>query len=184
MHKVITSSGRWIDLADIKLDDVQVIDIARSLTNMCRFNGHLRQPYSVAAHSLAVMQISPKGLKPFALIHDAAEAYISDIIRPLKVGLGWKGRPIYELEFQILALIAEKFGVTLSNNEIKRYDDAVLGAEFILLRNFSGVTPNGERFHPTISAIKAVTHYSSLPYDEVFNEFLTELNKLLKKKGA
>lgn len=175
---MITASGRWVDLGDIKSEDIIATDIARSLTNICRFNGQLRHHYSVAAHSLAVAKIVNRGLKKAAIIHDAAEAFMSDIVRPFKVGLKFNNEPVYDIEDRILMKVCDKFNVPHSNLvHIIKYDNAILGAEFILLRGYSGVTPNKEVFKPTISAIKAVAHYSSLSSDHIFNEFLNALTK-------
>lgn len=175
---MITASGRWVDLSHIKSEDIIATDIARSLSNLCRFNGQINKHYSVAAHSLAVAKIVNRGLKKAAIVHDAAESFTSDIIRPFKQGLTFNGESIYDIEARILKKICEKFNVPYNNlRHIVKYDDAILGAEFILLRNFSGVTPNKEVFKPTISAIKAVAHYSSLSSDVIFNEFLEALMK-------
>lgn len=175
---MITASGRWVDLSHIEADDIIATDIAHSLTNICRFNGQLRNHYSVAAHSLAVAKIVNRGLKRAAIIHDAAEAFTSDIVRPFKQGLTFNGESVYDVEERILKKVCAKFNVPYLNlNHVKKYDDAVLGAELILLCGFSGVMPNKEHFKPTISAIKAVAHYSALSSDLIFNEFLEALTK-------
>ncbi len=59
-------------------------DIAHSLSNLCRFNGHCKHFYSVAQHCCIVAEHMRRPFKLTALMHDAAEAYIGDIPRPIK----------------------------------------------------------------------------------------------------
>src|SRR6266498_196473 len=81
----ITYSGRKIypdhpDKIEFDLDD-----IARALSRLCRFGGHCKHFYSVAQHSaLVAAQMPTKELKKVALMHDAPEAYIQDLIRSVK----------------------------------------------------------------------------------------------------
>lgn len=86
---VITHTGRVVDLLTPRPEAIDLLDIARSLSRLPRFNGHLRgmHPYSVAEHSLTVARLLPPGaddrLRLAALLHDAHEAYVGDISRPM-----------------------------------------------------------------------------------------------------
>lgn len=84
-----TSMGNYVDILNLQPHMVELNDIATSLSNICRFNGHLPSFYSVAEHSvrvswwLADMGFS-KEIALTGLLHDAAEAYVGDMMRPLK----------------------------------------------------------------------------------------------------
>lgn len=72
---------------DPRPQEVYLEDIATGLSNTCRFGGHCRQFYSVALHSLHVsseLVDHPPRIQLFGLLHDAAEAYLGDIPRPIK----------------------------------------------------------------------------------------------------
>lgn len=79
-----TYTGKRFYPIDPKPEDVEIYDIAHSLSLLCRFNGHCRSFYSVAQHSVLVADKLPDELKLFGLLHDAHEAYTGDFISPLK----------------------------------------------------------------------------------------------------
>lgn len=81
-------------------------DIAHSLSLQCRFNGHCKEMYSVADHSLHVSQRCKHKL--WGLLHDAAETYISDIVTPFKHNPRWY-EFLKEIEDEITKAIAIKF---------------------------------------------------------------------------
>ncbi|MBZ0104006.1 MAG: metal-dependent phosphohydrolase [Sulfuricella denitrificans] len=84
MSYIQTFTGRRFYPADPRPCDVDIHDIAHSLSHLCRFNGHTRKFYSVAQHSVLVSVIVPESLALDGLMHDAAEAYLSDITSPVK----------------------------------------------------------------------------------------------------
>ena len=84
-----TISGRYVDLADMRPADVKIEDISHALSMLCRFNGHCREFYSVAQHSVLVSHIlRDEGHAPAVqlagLLHDAHEAYTGDVTHPMK----------------------------------------------------------------------------------------------------
>jgi uncharacterized protein len=69
--------------------EIDILDIAHALSNICRWNGHCNYFYSVGQHSIMVCQeLKARGFSPtiqlLGLLHDASEAYICDIPKPLK----------------------------------------------------------------------------------------------------
>lgn len=91
-----TASGRKVWPLDIRPGDVTPEDVAHALSMTCRYGGHTRRFYSVAEHCCHLSDYAvdrgQMGLAFDLLIHDAAEAYLGDIPRPLKscLGAGWK----------------------------------------------------------------------------------------------
>ena len=81
---IITSTGRWFNVLDPKPTDIDIRDIAHALSLQCRFTGHTREFYSVAQHSVLVASNCPLEDGLYGLLHDASEAYLSDIARPIK----------------------------------------------------------------------------------------------------
>jgi 5'-deoxynucleotidase YfbR-like HD superfamily hydrolase len=69
---------------DPKPEQIDIIDIAHALSMLCRWNGHIGRFYSVAEHSIHVASLVPDKAKLWALMHDAAEAYVGDLPKPIK----------------------------------------------------------------------------------------------------
>lgn len=122
-----TVSGKRFWPLDPKAEDIHIADIAHALSLMCRFGGHCTQFYSVAEHSVRVARIisalGRKELTLTALLHDAAEAYMADVLRPIKkhiVGL-------VEVEHKLEQVIADKF------NLIYPFPDCIKSADYIML---------------------------------------------------
>lgn len=81
---IITYTGKWFDVLSPKPDLVDIEDIAHALSNQGRFTGHTREFYSVAQHSVLVANYCPSVDALHGLLHDASEAYLSDMARPVK----------------------------------------------------------------------------------------------------
>ena len=80
---MMTFSGKKFYPKKPSPNEVDINDIARSLSMMNRFCGHTKFPYSVARHCINCSNIAPEGYKLEALLHDATEAYLSDIVMSL-----------------------------------------------------------------------------------------------------
>lgn len=104
---IITNSGQQIALLDPKPEMIHIEDIAHALSNICRFGGHTFLHYSVAQHSWAVSQIVPEQDALCGLLHDATEAYIGDMVSPLKHAIP----KFKEVEQRLWEVICEKFGL-------------------------------------------------------------------------
>lgn len=125
-----TRSGRAYHYENPQQDEIQIGDIAHGLSNLCRFGGHTAHFYSVAEHSVLVSLVveSTHPEHAFAaLMHDATEAYVIDVPRPLKHLLG----AVYAgLEAKAWAAICLKYGINPFLHEcVKAADNAVLLAE-------------------------------------------------------
>lgn len=81
---ICTYSGHWITPLDPDPSDIRIEDIAHALALSVRFTGHVRQFYSTAQHSYLVSTVVPRKDALWGLLHDASEAYLSDIASPVK----------------------------------------------------------------------------------------------------
>lgn len=102
-----TYTGKKFVLMNPDPEAVCIEDVAHSLAMQCRFNGHTTHFYSVAEHSWWVSHIVPPEFALQGLMHDASEAYISDIPKPFKVMLGFF---VEWIEHKHLSVIGDKFG--------------------------------------------------------------------------
>lgn len=138
----LTHTGKQFRPLVPRAQDVTLLDIAHALSNVCRYGGHVREFYSVAQHSVHVARIVQEPeLQLHALMHDAAEAYCGDVIRPLKVCL-----PEYKpIERRIEAVILEAFGMReLTSSEKRTIKDADLVALVTERRDLCAYAP-GDR---------------------------------------
>ncbi|MDX0571085.1 hypothetical protein GOC91_16180 [Sinorhizobium medicae] len=122
---IMLASGNWFDLLDPWNSEFTIEDIAQGLSNICRFSGQCKDFYSVAEHSMHVCD-TVEEFKLEALLHDAAEAFVGDITRPLKQLL-----PQYkEIEANVEDAIYRRFNLDpKSRSAVKAADLRVLAAE-------------------------------------------------------
>jgi len=130
--RINTLSGKVINLLDPKPEEINIEDIARGLAYNCHFGGHTPKFFSIAQHCLMVVQMMKEDncsteLMMAGLLHDAAEAYLGDVVKPLKVELD----RYQEIENKMLSVIFEKYNINYSNMPlIKIYDIEVQKMEF------------------------------------------------------
>lgn len=128
MHDwIATYTGKKFYPLDPRVEDIDIRDIAHALSNICRFCGHVDRFYSVAQHSvLAAQYVSGKhGLA--ALLHDASEAYICDMSRPVKHDPDMQ---VYrDAEKRLMAAIEHRFDVDCTVPEIHEIDNRLLFTE-------------------------------------------------------
>lgn len=136
-----TFSWRKFYPLDPRIEDLDIFDIAHALSLLCRFNGHCKSHYSVGQHSVLVSAVIEAGariakkehpevsereildLAMCGLLHDAAEAYLGDMIRPLK-----RSMPTYcEAETALERLVAQRWALEFP------WPDSIKGADNVLL---------------------------------------------------
>ena len=123
-----TFTGKKFFPLEPKIEDIDIMDIAHALGMICRFNGHSRQFYSVAEHSVHLSKAVRPQIALLALLHDAPEAYCSDIITPIKQA----HKPLQDAEDRLWWAILERFGLNITeevNDEIKAFDRRILITE-------------------------------------------------------
>lgn len=136
------TGGRFYPF-DPQADEVFITDIAHALSLQCRFGGHCNRFYSVAEHSVRVsdylLEISTTDNAKIGLLHDASEAYLIDLPRPLKENREF-GEIYRNAEHKIEAVIAEKFKIVHPWPElVKRADNTVLATEKRDLMAYGGL---------------------------------------------
>jgi hypothetical protein len=126
-----TVSGIYINVFEPTPEMICIEDIAHALTYQCRFGGHLPKFFSVAQHSLnCSYMVEENELKLAALLHDASEAYLLDIPRPIKQGLS----NYKEIEDGLMSVIADKFGFDYPiHPKVKEVDEQMLQVEWDVL---------------------------------------------------
>lgn len=143
MDWIQTYTGRKFHPLAPRADEIDVRDIAHALSLNCRFNGHCRVFYSVAEHSVRVSRLLDGELAMWGLLHDAAEAYLTDLPRPVKCQM-----PLFdEVETRLLEIIAAHFGLRCPMPaEVKHADDVLLATE---ARDVMGPAPEPWSFGGT-----------------------------------
>lgn len=119
---ILTVSGAYFPLLSPRPSDIRIGDVAHALANVCRFAGHTREFYSVAQHSVLVSEIVPREDALAALLHDAAEAYVGDVTRPLKPYLADYGA----IEVRIMESVLRAFDLPTEMPASVKYADRVL----------------------------------------------------------
>lgn len=106
--QITTFSGRQFFITRATPDNIYIEDIAHGLSNICRYVGQCRDFYSVAEHSVRMVEMAhTPSLRLHALLHDAAEAYLGDVSTEVKRCL-----PVYiEMEVNLTKVIFDKYGI-------------------------------------------------------------------------
>ena len=139
---VTTFSKRTYHFLDPLPEEVDLVDIAHSLGQTCRFNGHCPDHYSVAQHSVLVSRaaghlafregLPRKHYQQWGLLHDAGEAYVGDMVCPLKRLLRKEGDLTYDAcEAKAMETIAKRFELPnlYKPGLIKEADRLLIAAE-------------------------------------------------------
>lgn len=133
MTWIITHTGQHTNPLDLNAADVEIENIAHALSNICRFGGHTPEFYSVAQHSVRVAAMVSEyhpSLYLAALLHDAAEAFLGDVVRPIKQT---SDMALYHAaEARAMRAIYKAYGIKLSAHErtiIDAADKICMGIE-------------------------------------------------------
>jgi len=169
-----TTGKRFQPLAPV-VSDICIEDIAWSLANQCRYNGHTRYFYSVAQHSVLVSKLVEQvhGLPKWGLLHDASEAYLHDLPAPLK------RLPEFQFykdaEAQLMLAVCERFGLDPAEPlEVKAMDRMLLVTE--AEQFMSPLHPDWVFRRPEYVGVD-IEIVPLLP-DEAFNEFMARYYEL------
>jgi 5'-deoxynucleotidase YfbR-like HD superfamily hydrolase len=185
-------SGRRLDLLDPSPLDIEIEDIAHGLARVARWNGQTdgKHAFSVAEHSLLVEEIAaelePKLERRFrlaALIHDAPEYVIGDLISPFKAALSLDYRAF---EAKLLAAVHLRFGLPVELSDsvtklIKRADKIAAYYEATCLAGFSRAEARrffGQPRGLSPALVKRLSHLTPLPAAAVEAEFTNRFNEL------
>ena len=131
-------TGDWIQTykgiqfwpLDPRPEEIDIEDVAHALSMQCRYGGHCREFYSVAQHSVIVSQNVPYKHSLWGLLHDAAEAYLVDLPRPIKRYCEM-GRLYKEIENRLLLAVAQRFGLPVFG--VDGMPDCVHKADVVVL---------------------------------------------------
>jgi hypothetical protein len=126
MSWIQTYTGKAFYPLSPRAEEIDIVDIAHSLSLLCRFNGHCRVFYSVAEHSVRVSETLSTEFALWGLLHDAAEAYVSDLPHPIKATANW----FQQVEDQLLAMVAQTFDLGWPMPpEVREADNVLLATE-------------------------------------------------------
>ena len=129
MSKILMSNGEYYDYSQPWESEYDVLTVAQALSNICRFNGHTREFYSVAQHCVEMSNLVPPNYALAALMHDAHEAFVGDVPTPLKRLLG---QQFADIDLLAQLNIATRFGIpynSLTSKVIKNADMIMLSTE-------------------------------------------------------
>lgn len=176
-NDILTYTGVRLDPYEIKPPQVDICDIAHSLSFLTRANGHIHRFYSVAQHCVncakeAINRSLGSRVALACLLHDAAESYISDVTRPVKRRL--KG---YEqIESFVIGVIFERYGLGNATKSemayVKEIDDAMLYYEFEALADY--------RMSPEPPRISMQHDFSQRAFEDVEGEYLALFHRLIE----
>jgi Predicted hydrolases of HD superfamily len=173
---IITYQKHRFSPLKAKSEDIDIVDIAHALSLLCRANGHIKHFYSVAQHCInCAGEAKARGLsveiRLACLLHDASEAFISDITRPVKRNL-----PQYTtFEAVLQDLIYERFGLRHLTEEdflmVGEIDDSLLYYEMLELM--------GEEVFANRPALISRPDFEQRDFIAVQQEFLDEYNRMI-----
>lgn len=130
MQLITTYTGKQLDILNVQTSDIDIKDVAHSLSLQCRAMGHYDRFYSVAQHSYLLSMVVPEEMNLAALLHDASEAYTTDIPTPIKTTFP----ELMELDRSVQQAVIEHFDLNPQHLlDLKPYDRELFYRECQLL---------------------------------------------------
>lgn len=167
---ISTYSGALFYVNEMNVQDVPILDIAQALSLNCRFNGHIDKFYSVAEHSVLVSNLVSEESALYGLLHDYAEAFVSDVPRPFKSSI--TGHDVFEAA--IMANVCALYGLPLELPEDVAYVDThICAAEARVLAKF---VPDWVKFYD--SSVVEAHQIKGLSPRDARNAFMNRFNEL------
>lgn len=173
-------NGKKIFIDNPQPDDFEIETIAQALAMIPRFCGQTKRFWSVASHSILVSSLCPPEYKLFGLLHDASEAYLTDLPRPIKYHPEIV-KVYLPIEYKFMDAIAEKFNFGMDKEAykiIKKYDDIVGNTE---LRDLVEM-PNDFEIKGETLSINLFNE--SMPWEAAKELFLGIFYELTKKQSS
>jgi len=187
MTWMLTATGEVVDLRMIALETIRIEDIAHHLAQINRYTGACRRPYSVAEHALLVCEMAETcgmtdpAQRMAALMHDAHEAYTTDLSSPMKATIG---RAWYDVEQQAQHQVLRRFGLLAASMAaraiIKWCDLSALSSERTALLPPNGPPwPSIAHTHPPLGwAVRNIRDRAALTWDDWRQAFLDKFDEL------
>lgn len=152
---ITTYTNKEVSLDDLRPEDFDIEDVAHALSLTCRFGGHSKEFYSVSQHSCYCADLVPDSIKLKALLHDAHEAYVTDVPWPFKEWISG----IEEAQDAIDEVMLPKWGLDVGKpGWLKKIDIEVGLAEAKVLMpegSYRSFIPYREGYRPTDIPLKS-----------------------------
>ena len=172
---ILLHSGAYFDFDAPESSEFSIGDIARGLSHICRFAGQCDRFYSVAEHSVYVSQLVPEAHAFAALMHDAPEAFVGDMTKPLKSMC-----PDYQdVEKRVEHAVLARFGITLP------LDASVKEADIVMLATEQAqIMRNRDDWEYTRGRAVADIAIQCLAPDDAMRFFLKRFSELTDQRAA
>jgi 5'-deoxynucleotidase YfbR-like HD superfamily hydrolase len=172
---ITTISNQSLDLLSPVPEFIHILDIAHGLALQCRFAGQIQEFYSVAQHSVLVSRLVPPEDAMWGLLHDASEAYINDLLGPVKKTPLLTGYRM--IEARLMDAILVQFGLVGSHcnmpRTVRKADRIALATEFRDLHGYSA-----DAAESATGARPCVTHIDPVDWQTARRMFMDRYHEI------